>query len=1263
MGGGKQKMKKQIISILLACVMVLTLFPAMAFADEVVAKIGEQEYTSLQEAVNSAKHGYTIHLQKDITLSERIDISAAGCNITIDLNGKTVSSTETCVNGSVFNVISGTVNIGNGKLIGIEGETGLAAPYKDECDVITVRSGAIANLYNLDISVDSANGACAYAFDGGKINVYSGTYTNSAEDNDQSGVKDMLLNQADKKAQAIFVYGGTFNGLDPAKGDNSGVPSTFLANGYSSTEQEGKYIVSAANAVASIGENKYCSLEDAIAAAGPGAEINLVGNITLSDTVTVGKSITIKGNADTTIYVPNTVAINAMANSAFIITADNVTFDGVNILLESFASDSIGYHGTAVNVKANNFSFVNGSILGQEYDCVKYNATNGFNTCVGILLQESKSGATITGNTIVGCEYPMQLTAFSGPVYFENNKVEHSIFFSCGCDDLTIDNVSKADSHCAPDVEAEVRIVLNGGGANDSFAYKLCKTGLPVYKTTVFGNYSEGVYIPYITLDTDTEKAYSTLKSAVDAVGDQGTIKLHGNILINNYQDFEKDTVIVDADKAFSIDLNGYDITGHFLRVMHIKKGNVTITGIGNVGMVGEVNQESSVIRLDGSEASPHLTIDKDVCIFAPKSYAITLFSTKETENYPEYLTVYGRVDERGTENAAHGIAAISTNGSYTNSGSTITIKDSAVISSVSNGAIYLPSGILNIEGGYISGAMTAVYFKSTKLNITGGNLVSTAETVAEGYVYNGNGYATSGSALIIDSCNYPNGLQNDNISITGGYFESKNGKDIVAFNTNGGTAVTKVVCGGVYSSVPAVELLAEGMKVYRRSTTPELYIVSATEPSHSSGMNTWTLEGDYYVESYVAPPTPYYPPAPVTPPTPVEDPVVKAEEDNVVVAPKAEEKDGEVKAEISEENLEEALALSEKNESESIVIAPKVEDAKKVEIALPTDSVKEVASNTAVTLVVETEEASISIPNETLGEIVEAAEDKEIVIKVEKLDEKDIPEELSKEVPEAEDKDLIVVNVTISSGEKVISTFGGKSLEVHVPVDTKKFEEGKTYAAYIISADGSIEKTIATIKNGKAVVVTTHFSTIVVTGEEKCIFEDVEKDTYYYDAVLWAVQNGITTGVDATHFDPNGIASRAQMVTFLWRAAGCPKPTTTECAFTDIEEGSYYYEAVLWAVEKGITGGTSATTFEPTTTVSRSQAVTFMARMCGVKDEDTGYTHPFTDVEEGTFYNNAVAWAYANKVTDGTSETTFSPINDCLRGQVVTYLYRYFGK
>ena len=169
--------------------------------------------------------------------------------------------------------------------------------------------------------------------------------------------------------------------------------------------------------------------------------------------------------------------------------------------------------------------------------------------------------------------------------------------------------------------------------------------------------------------------------------------------------------------------------------------------------------------------------------------------------------------------------------------------------------------------------------------------------------------------------------------------------------------------------------------------------------------------------------------------------------------------------------------------------------------------------------------------------------------------------------------------------------------------------------------------------------------------------FVDVKSDAYYYDAVLWAVQNGITGGKDATHFAPNETCTRAQAVTFLWRAAGSPAPKSTVNPFVDMKPGAYYYDAVLWAVENGITKGTTDTTFSPNATCSRAQIVTFLWR--SQKSPAAGTVNPFTDVAAGTYYNNAVLWAVKNGITGGTTATTFSPNNNCTRAQIVTFLYR----
>ena len=169
--------------------------------------------------------------------------------------------------------------------------------------------------------------------------------------------------------------------------------------------------------------------------------------------------------------------------------------------------------------------------------------------------------------------------------------------------------------------------------------------------------------------------------------------------------------------------------------------------------------------------------------------------------------------------------------------------------------------------------------------------------------------------------------------------------------------------------------------------------------------------------------------------------------------------------------------------------------------------------------------------------------------------------------------------------------------------------------------------------------------------------FVDVKEGAYYYDAVLWAVEQKITSGTSATTFSPDASCTRAQMVTFLWRAAGSPKVENGKNPFADVKADAYYYDAVLWAVEKGVTSGTSATTFSPDATVTRGQTVTFLYRNAG--SPEVSGTMPFTDVEADAYYAKAVQWAVQQKITTGTSETTFSPMSDCTRGQIVTFLYR----
>ena len=246
------------------------------------------------------------------------------------------------------------------------------------------------------------------------------------------------------------------------------------------------------------------------------------------------------------------------------------------------------------------------------------------------------------------------------------------------------------------------------------------------------------------------------------------------------------------------------------------------------------------------------------------------------------------------------------------------------------------------------------------------------------------------------------------------------------------------------------------------------------------------------------------------------------------------------------------------------------------------------------------------------------------------------------------------------------------------VTVSQKSASKGTTVTVTVDPDKGyTLETLTVTDKNGKEIELTnkgngkytfkmpaskvTVKATFMDDNTMLNFFVDVPADAYYYDAVLWAVKEGITNGTSATTFSPDNPCTRAQMVTFLWRAAGSPDPKSTTCDFTDVDMSSYYGKAVLWAVEQGITNGTSATTFDPDATCTRAQMATFLCRMADGKP--AGNTNAFTDVEAGKYYTEAVQWAVENDITNGTGDNKFSPDATCTRAQMVTFLYRYFVK
>lgn len=263
------------------------------------------------------------------------------------------------------------------------------------------------------------------------------------------------------------------------------------------------------------------------------------------------------------------------------------------------------------------------------------------------------------------------------------------------------------------------------------------------------------------------------------------------------------------------------------------------------------------------------------------------------------------------------------------------------------------------------------------------------------------------------------------------------------------------------------------------------------------------------------------------------------------------------------------------------------------------------------------------------------------------------------------------------SSSPTYSVTTPAKTENGSVTISPKNAKQGSTVTITVTPDAGYVLGDLGvTDKNGKTLPLTkksdTQYTFTMPTGGAtvkasfgkdsagQTGFVDVKDGDYFYDAVRWAVEKGVTNGTDATHFSPDANCTRAQIVTFLWRAAGSPEPRGVS-GFVDVAEDSYYAKAVAWAVEQGITNGTDTTHFSPDASCTRAQSVTFLYRALGQKP---GGQAAFADVPAESYYADAVAWAAEQGITNGTDATHFSPNAVCTRAQIVTFLYRaYQGK
>ena len=251
--------------------------------------------------------------------------------------------------------------------------------------------------------------------------------------------------------------------------------------------------------------------------------------------------------------------------------------------------------------------------------------------------------------------------------------------------------------------------------------------------------------------------------------------------------------------------------------------------------------------------------------------------------------------------------------------------------------------------------------------------------------------------------------------------------------------------------------------------------------------------------------------------------------------------------------------------------------------------------------------------------------------------------------------------DLVTDAGVAVTCTESGLTEGKHCSRCDYKIERQAIAALGHVWDEGKVTTVPTTEKEGVRTFTCTRCETTMTEPIDKLqgtvSFKDVDEKAYFAAAVEWAVAKNITKGTAADTFAPNDTCTRGQIVTFLWRAAGEPTPSGTETPFTDVKQSDYWYNAVLWAVEQGITAGTSATTFSPNEGCTRGQVATFLWRY--ENKPAPAAKNPFEDVKKGAYYYDAVLWAVEADVTKGTSATTFAPNDTCTRGQIVTFLYR----
>ena len=1017
--------------------------------------------------------------------------------------------------------------------------------------------------------------------------------------------------------------------------------------------------------VAQIGETTYATLKAAFEGAKDGDTVTLLKDVetnNIEDTeearIIIEKAITLNLN-DKTIRTPNDMGNNNKNFCALIIDADvtiNATAEGgIN------TGTNGGY---AINVRNGAKLTING---GTYY---------GGGTAVQV-----QKGTLIINDGTFACE------PYSNPTY------GYKFLINC------IDAAWK---------DGTAKISIKGGtfvkfdpsdSASENPHGKFLAEGYGVKQDG--DNY---IVTEPVAAIGDTK--YPTLAAAITAAEAGGTVTLLKDVT---------GMAVIPSGETVTIDLSGHTITrtvtsgenNKIYPALYVNGGTLTLDDTSE-GKTGRVLSEITDTTVSGAMSNA-VYVNGGAFTLKNGALAATAAAAPANNTWDTAYGVYvnkstftmenGSVTVTAPDGGAYGIAILGPNGVFTMNDGAVTADGFAISG---NGSSGVGDTKITINKGTVTGGTLAIYHpQSGELKINGGTLTGKGgiETkagdttvsidgnptiVATGtpsHSINNNGNSSEGYAIsVVENKNYAGGA---NVSIASGYYKGE-----VRILVDNEVAADKkgsiIITGGYFTSDPTA-YLAEGKYVIKSDKAGYTYAVTGTKPEKTP---IFVDENTTHDTSAITDETTKSAIDAVINKAKVEG-VAAAVDESALVASKvdASEVDAakKVDVEVSVKVEVKSADLSGENAAKTLtfeakpVATIKVDGAVKatdvpvpnsllsgaitVKLPLPAnfepEQIKHISSDGSVEYFLKTAKRGANT-----FEIKDGC----AVFTITKFS----TFELSGTVTYVEPS-----YYSGSSSAPTYSVTVDKTENGSVTVSPKSASKGDTVTVTVKPDSGYVLETLTvTDKNGNELTLKDKgngkYTFTMPAGKVEVkatfmednsmlnFFYDVPNNAYFYEAVKWAVKNGITDGVGNNLFAPEQPCTRAQIVTFLWRAAGSPEPKGAASGMTDVVSGSYYEKAVAWAIENGITTGTTATTFSPDATCTRAQAVTFLARALNAKATSAA---EFSDVPTGSYFADAVAWAAANGVTEGIGGGLFGSDNDCTRGQIVTFLYRAYNK